>query len=148
MYKHILVPIDGSAESMRGVAEAVKLARSLGAELRLFHVVNEPALISVDMTGVSFETLSQVLREHGQQIVAAAEKVVREQGVEPHSVIVEAVGARAADLIVGTAGQWPADLIVMGTHGRHGLQRLALGSDAQLVLRYSPVPVLLVRGNS
>lgn len=147
MYKHILVPIDGSAESMRGVAEAVKLARSLGAELRLFHVVNELALISTDMAGISFETLSQVLREHGKQIVAAAEKFVREQGVEPHSVIVEAAGARAADLIVGTAGQWPADLIVMGTHGRHGLQRLALGSDAALVVRYSPVPVLLVRGD-
>jgi nucleotide-binding universal stress UspA family protein len=48
--------------------------------------------------------------------------------------------------IIKVAAQWPADLIVIGTHGRRGLQRLAMGSDAELVLRSSPVPVLMVRG--
>ena len=51
----------------------------------------------------------------------------------------------AADIIIDQAKQWPADLIVLGTHGRRGIKRLALGSDAELVLRMSPVPVLLVR---
>ena len=55
------------------------------------------------------------------------------------------MGARAADRIVDAASRWPADLIVMGTHGRRGFERFALGSDAETVLRSSTVPVLLVR---
>jgi len=55
-------------------------------------------------------------------------------------------GLRVCDVIVQEARNSGAQLIVMGTHGRHGLRRLALGSDAELVLRDSPVPVLLVRG--
>jgi nucleotide-binding universal stress UspA family protein len=59
--------------------------------------------------------------------------------------LVETLGGRVADEIVKQAKEWLADLIVMGTHGRRGLERLAMGSDAELVLRLSPVPVLLVR---
>lgn len=55
-------------------------------------------------------------------------------------------GIEAADVIVEQAKKREADLIVMGTHGRRGLRRFALGSDAELVVRSSPVPVLLVRG--
>lgn len=63
-------------------------------------------------------------------------------------VLLESIGGRAADLIVDQAKQWNADLIVMGTHGRRGLRRLALGSDAELVVRSASVPVLLVRGDA
>jgi nucleotide-binding universal stress UspA family protein len=61
------------------------------------------------------------------------------------SVLLESIGGPAADFIIAQAKQWPADLIVMGTHGRRGLARLAMGSDAEQVVRAMTVPVLLVR---
>ena len=85
------------------------------------------------------------LREGGKRILGDAERVTREQGVKYESELVETIGGRAADVIVNQATQWPADLIVMGTHGRRGIRRLALGSDAEMVLRHAPVPVLMVR---
>ena len=59
-------------------------------------------------------------------------------------MLVESVGRRVSDCIVAAARQWSADLIVMGTHGRRGMSRLAMGSDAELVVRSTPVPVLMV----
>jgi len=85
------------------------------------------------------------LREGGKQILGDAEKVVRAQGVALESELIETIGGRAAEAIVSQATQWGADLIVMGTSGRRGLRRLALGSDAEMVLRHAPVPVLMVR---
>jgi nucleotide-binding universal stress UspA family protein len=55
--------------------------------------------------------------------------------------MIEKIGAYAADEIVAAAENWRADLIVLGTHGRRGLERLLMGSDAELVLRQSPIPV-------
>jgi nucleotide-binding universal stress UspA family protein len=85
------------------------------------------------------------LREGGKKVLANAEAVVRKGGLEPEAVLLEAIGGPSSRLIVAQAQEWPADLIVMGTHGRRGIRRLALGSDAEHVLRASPAPVLLVR---
>ena len=74
-----------------------------------------------------------------------AEALVREAGLTCGRAIVESIGGAAADLIVAQANAWPADLIIMGTHGRRGLRRLALGSDAEGVVCTASVPVLLVR---
>jgi nucleotide-binding universal stress UspA family protein len=71
--------------------------------------------------------------------------MVRDQGIEPQCVLSESIGRQAAHQIIKQAEQWPADLIVMGTHGRRGLHRLLMGSDAEQVLRAASVPVLLVR---
>jgi len=60
-------------------------------------------------------------------------------------VLVEAMGGQAGDYIIREARQWRADLIVCGTHGRRGIRRLVLGSDAEYIVRHTPVPVLLVR---
>ena len=83
--------------------------------------------------------------EEGKAVLSGAERVVREHALEPQSALVESIGGRAADSIIEQAKQWPADVIVMGTHGRRGLRRLAMGSDAELVVRSSPTPVVLVR---
>jgi len=75
-----------------------------------------------------------------------AEKAAQREGVKVDTVLLESIGGVAADLILAQAKQWPADLIVMGTHGRRGLARLAMGSDAEQVVRAALVPVMLVRG--
>jgi nucleotide-binding universal stress UspA family protein len=148
MYKKILAPIDGSPSSLRGLDEAIKLAKESGAILRIVHAVNE---FFVDGGfGVSVYTPQVIdsLREGGAAILSSAVSKAREKGLQPEGVLLDQFGSRVADLILDQANSWPADLIVMGTHGRRGLSRLAMGSDAEMVLRSAVVPVLMVRANS
>lgn len=148
MYGRILVPVDGSPTSDKGLQEAIKIAKALGSTLRVVHVVDE---LVVDYSGIGGTNyyysgdLIEGLREIGKKILANAEAVVRKSGLEPEAVLLEAIGGPSSRLILAQAKEWPADLIVMGTHGRRGIRRLALGSDAEHVLRSSPTPVLLVR---
>lgn len=146
MYEKILVPIDGSETSARGLDEAIRFAKAgQGGQIRLLHVVNEFIFDGAYSPGIYANDLFASLRDTGKSILSQAEGVVKQQGVAVDSVMLESIGAPAADFIVAQARQWPADLIVMGTHGRRGLARLAMGSDAEYVIRMAPVPVLLVR---
>ena len=147
MYKKILIPVDGSAASMLGLIEAIKLAKTYNSQLQLVHVVNELVFVTAEAP-VYMDKLIDTLKEQGRAVLSKAESTVREHALKPESVLLESIGGSAADRIVEQAKQWKADLIVMGTHGRRGLRRLALGSDAELVVRSSPVPVLLIRGNA
>jgi len=146
VYKNILVPVDGSKTSLSGLNEAIKVAKSQGGQLRLVHIVNEFVFDYSYSPGLYANELIESLRNAGQKTLDAMAAIVRQQGLQADCVLLESIGGPAADLIVAQAKQWPADLIVMGTHGRRGLRRLALGSDAEEVLRSAPVPVLLVRG--
>jgi nucleotide-binding universal stress UspA family protein len=146
MYKQLLVPVDGSEPSILGLAEAIKIAKSDGSKLHLVHVVDELVPVGVDIPGKYIEQLIDALRARGKEILDKAQRVVFEHALKSEDVLLETIGGSAADQIVQHAKQCKADLIVMGTHGRRGLRRLALGSDAELVVRSSPVPVLLVRG--
>lgn len=148
MYSRILVPVDGSDAANRGLMEAIAMAKSEGATLRLVHVVNDLVFDTGYAPTMLYDQLIDSLRGAGKEILRKAESMAREQGVEPHTVLLESIGARVAELIVEQARQWPADLIVMGTHGRRGLRRLVMGSDAEVVLSLSPVPVLMVRGDA
>jgi nucleotide-binding universal stress UspA family protein len=145
MYTKILVAVDGSAASLRGLDEAIKVAKGTGGQLMLVHVVNELLMAAEYVPSVYYEPVFQSLRESGAKVLEQAAMVVRRANLSCEQKLVETLASRAADEIVNQAKQWPADLIVMGTHGRRGLKRLAMGSDAELVLRLSSVPVLLVR---
>ena len=145
MYKKILVPVDGSESSLRGLAEAIKLAKETGASLRLVHAVNELFIDTGYGASIVTPQLIESLREGGTAILNAAASKAREQGLKPDTVLLDQLGTRVADLILIQAKEWPADLIVMGTHGRRGLSRLTMGSDAEMVLRSTDIPVLLVR---
>jgi nucleotide-binding universal stress UspA family protein len=144
MYKRILVPVDGSETSKRGLEHATQLATAWQAKLELVHVVNEIVLTGGLAPTYPYDPLIDVLRDEGKKILQEACAYVRAQGLEPETQLVEAIGGRAARVIVDEARRWLADLIVMGTHGRRGVARLALGSDAELVLRHSSIPVLVV----
>ena len=150
MYSRILVPIDGSEAAAAGLEEAIKLGQSPAARLRLIHVVNEFILASPFVVGtfdpVQFATdVVEKLRENGRALLSEAESLVRQHGLEPECKLLEALGCPAGEEIVRHAREWPADIIVMSTHGRRGIRRIVMGSDAELVLRTSPVPVLLLR---
>lgn len=145
MYIRILVGVDGSATSLRGLDEAIRFAKATGANLLLLHVLNTLILESEIASTAYYQALADEIRNSGKQILEHAAHVTRAAGVSFEQRMIEKIGAHAADEIVTQAKEWNAELIVLGTHGRRGLVRLVMGSDAELVLRHSPVPVLLVR---
>jgi len=146
MYKRILVPVDGSETSNRGLKEAIALARQSGAQLRLLHVVDESVLALTPEVGVV--DLSDSLRDSGRKVLAKAVALAERSGVKAETSMPENLTGRVSDAILREARKWRADVVVMGTHGRRGLSHMLLGSDAEGVVRSSPVPVLLVRGHA
>ncbi len=144
MYERILVPIDGSTPSNLCVEEAIKIAKLSGGSICLLHVVNEYLAIQ----GAYYSAdLAAALREQAEALLRDCKARVEKSGVKVDTASLDGIKGMSSDLIVEYAKRWPAQLIVMGTHGRRGLSRLALGSDAENVLRMAPVPVLLVRGS-
>lgn len=149
MYKRILVPVDGSVPSNRGLAAAIGMARGQRARLCVLHVVDERALaLNPEVGGVYLDRLLNLQRESGKKIVAKAAAAARTRGVKASTVLVENMTRTVADVVVARARKWRADLIVIGTHGRRGVSRLVMGSDAENVVRTSSVPVLLVRSRA
>lgn len=148
MYKQILVPVDGSATSNAGLAEAVKMAELTGGRLRLLHVIDEMPFAMSTLGGpAASASLLAVLEEGGQAVLRQAREQVEKSGVAVDTVLFDGFGGRLSDRVAEQARTWPADLVVLGTHGRRGVGRMLIGSDAEQVLRTAPVPVLLVRGD-
>jgi nucleotide-binding universal stress UspA family protein len=146
MYAKILVPIDGSETSSLGLKEAIRLAKNQGARIRLVHIVNELIVVLPDAY-VNIERVIDELRTRGKAILDSGEAAVRSDGVEVDTTLVEAMGNQAGDQIIQQAKEWGADLIVCGTHGRRGIRRIVMGSDAEYIVRHTPVPILLVRSH-
>jgi nucleotide-binding universal stress UspA family protein len=148
-YRKILVAVDGSTASAKGLREALRLAKAEGARLFILHVVDEyPAFAALDgmMAGAPGADLVPALREGGKRVLARAKTTAEKAGVPAKAVLREMLSGPAAYPIVREAKKLGADLIVLGTHGRRGVRRLVLGSDAEQVVRTASVPVLLVRG--
>lgn len=145
MYPLILVPHDGSPTAERGFVEALALARALRSAVRIVHVVDARMLPAEVSAAATVGQLLEDWRAEGQRVVAKAGQAARAAGVTAQEAVLFDPGVRVCDAIVDDARRSGARLIVMGTHGRRGFRRMALGSDAELVVRESPVPVLLVR---
>lgn len=145
MYTKILVPIDGSSVAVLGLEQAIGLAKQLGSRIRLIHIVNELPLVPPEVTGATFDQVFDRLRDDGASLLKKAEADVRKAGIEVDTQLVEDAGSSAGERIVQEAAAWHADLIVCGTHGRRGIRRIVIGSDAEQIVRSSSVPVLLVR---
>jgi nucleotide-binding universal stress UspA family protein len=146
MYTKILVPVDGSPTSTLGLAEAIKLAKLTGAQLKLIHAVDMMSVsLTPEVSMAATPTVFELLRQGGQAILTRAKAEADKSGISVETVLVETLNGRVCDLVVDEAKQWVAELIVIGTHGRRGVGRMLMGSDAEQILRLSPVPVLLVR---
>lgn len=146
MYQRILVPIDGSATAERALQEAIKLADGK-AQLRLLHVVEE--VYPLDAEGYAFidyDAIREAARSSGERYLTKASAVAQQAGATVETLLLEAEGERVAGVIEAEAGNWDADMIVIGTHGRSGFSRLLFGSVAEGVVRGASIPVLLVRG--
>ena len=145
-YQHILVAVDGSPTSDHAVAQAAALARATGGRIRLLNVMDPLAHISgFERPEVYSQEVLPRLQKAGEALLQQARERVKQEGVAVDTVLIENLNARVAQLVVEHASAWGADLIVLGTHGRRGLERVLMGSDAEQIARTSPVPVLLVR---
>lgn len=145
MYKKILVPVDGSAAAARGLEEAIKLAKDQSAKIRLIHVINELMVVSTYEATIYTGDLISALRESGNKLLDRVKQQVANAGIQVESEMLEAHGGQAGNTIAHDADNAHCDLIVIGTHGRRGLSRVVMGSDAEQVVRLAKVPVLLVR---
>lgn len=146
MYSRILVPVDGSPTSSRGLEEAIKLAKLTGAQLRLLHVVDELSA-AMGMGGFAPVTVDvfRLLKEGAEQVLKDATATVQQGNVPVDSVLIEGFAGRLAELVAQQVRQWGAELVVLGSHGRRGVGRMLMGSDAEQIIRTCPVPVLVVR---
>jgi nucleotide-binding universal stress UspA family protein len=144
MYTRILVPIDGSATSDRGLREAIAIAAP-GSTLVLLNVISVQPLMLQMEAALHYDEVLAGLRDDAQRLLAGAARMAIDAGLRAESVLREVKNEHVGDVIVDEARTRRCELIVMGTHGRRGLERLAYGSDAALVLRHAPVPVLVVR---
>jgi nucleotide-binding universal stress UspA family protein len=145
MYSRILVPIDGSDVSDAGAADALKLAAGLGATVRFFNVIDLTHLArSGEGLTVYAGQLTDVARTESAKLLDDARERASAAGVKVETGSAEIMTGRPGDEIVQEAVRSKAELVVMGTHGRRGLQRAMLGSDADTVVRHASCPVLLV----
>lgn len=147
MYRRILVPVDGSTTSRLGLRHALGLAKDQGARVRVLNVVDDAAMVPMmdGYPGADIATLIDSLKAAGRIALKEAATAAARSSTAAETVMAEAHFRPVSDAILEHAKKWRADLIVMGTHGRRGLNRLLLGSDAERVLREATVPVLLVR---
>ncbi|HDR9767981.1 TPA: universal stress protein [Burkholderia cepacia ATCC 25416] len=148
MYSNILVALDGSDTSSRALDAALTLAAETGARLTPVYVVDF-LVPAYDMYGYDPSILVDAFREEGLRVTEDAARRLKARDVAgtPQISNVEPAGEDIPRRIVRLADETGADLIVMGTHGRRGFQRLFLGSVAERVLRLATCPVLMIPAN-
>jgi len=114
-FQRILVPVDGSETSKKALEATIQLARAMDGQIRVMHAIDE-AMATVKAAGVACDSL-----------------------------LVDELGPRLGESVAQAARDWKADLIVVGTHGRRGFNRLVLGSGAEQIIRLAPAPVMVIR---
>ncbi len=147
LYKHIMVAVDGSDTSDLALQEAIQLAKDQKASLRIVHIVDEN-FVNYGEAYIDYDALQAAWREEGQKVLKKVEETIRQSKIEFDSKLVELkpFEGRIAEKIAEEAKAWPADLLVIGTHGRRGFSHLFLGSVAEGIMRIATMPVLLIRG--
>jgi len=138
MYETILVPTDGSTGSEAAADEAIDLAAELGATVVALFVVDTHTVQS----DAGNPDLVNTLESEGERATDAVVERATDRGVQARGLVVEGTPYRS---ILNTTGDEDIDLVVMGTHGRTGLERYLLGSVTEKVVRTADVPVLTSR---
>jgi len=145
MFKHILVPTDGSKLSERALKQAVRLAKQLGARVTAFHVMPkfQPSTYQMELLQMTVGEYDQARLEHASQFLRFAERAAAAADVDCEGRHV--VSDHPYKEIVKAAQKYGCDLILMASHGRRGIEGFLLGSETQKVLTHSHVPVLVYR---
>jgi nucleotide-binding universal stress UspA family protein len=153
MFQHILVAVDGTSTSTGALEIATALANESKGTLHLLHVVDERLIPRRYAEGGAVaphyidEALTQLRMEAGR-VLAEAQEAAAAKGAKVNALLSSEGYQGVAGAILRQARKVKADLIVLGTHGRRGLTRILMGSDAEAVLREASIPVLLVRASA
>ncbi|MEY3871443.1 MAG: hypothetical protein RLZZ296_438 [Pseudomonadota bacterium] len=146
-FHHILVPVDGSSTSDKALDEAIRLAVFSGAKINLMHVIDDLSHLTGFEPATDYvQQMIPLMRAAGEELLAKAGEKVLAQGLQVECVLIAEGPGRVFEHVAEQAHMSQADLIVLGSHGRRGVKRVLLGSDAEQIIRHSPVPVLVVRG--
>lgn len=142
-FRKILIAVDSGPVAANAAGVGADLARSLGAEVALITTVDTSSDFGGE-TGVSPKELLEQVRQEGKRLLAGFRKRL---SLDASALEFVQQGA-PSDEIVKAAKEWPADLIVIGSHGRGGITRALVGSVAEGVMRQAPCPVLVVRAKA
>lgn len=146
MYSRLLVPLDGSPTAQLAVDHAAALARLSGASIVLLHIIEETKHGNgYERPRIYIEEVRPRFLAAGQALLDEVAGRLRQDGLAVETVLLEGNGERVSEIIARQAESSRSDIVILGTHGRRGVDRLLLGSDAEQVARLAPVPVMLVR---
>ena len=147
MFKHILVPTDGSGFSNKAVAAAAQLAHALRAKLLLLHVrspIESPHHVEGGaLSNLGGKVMMQEIEDEERKLLDAALAIAAADGMKAETAFV--AGYSPYDAIIRIAREQQCDLIVMASHGRRGIAGFLIGSETQKVLTHTTIPVLIVR---
>lgn len=147
MYRSILIAIDGSACSLSAAEAGLEIAKAFDATVTLLTVT--PTWSSVGLSeivlGVTEEQFTERTREYGERCLAEVADLASAKGVA--CTTVQLRHSRPSEAILGAADEHASDLIVMGSHGRRGAERVFLGSEASKVVAHGKTAVLVHRGS-
>lgn len=144
LYRNIVIATDGSENTQRAISYGIELAKLSGATVHALHVVDISSTVSNNWT-VGKKTISEMMKSEGENILSEVKKIGKDSGVEVKEVLLEGHPVKE---IIYFAKNNNIDLIVMGTLGKSGLDRLLIGSVAEKVVRGSKVPVMVVRNEN
>jgi nucleotide-binding universal stress UspA family protein len=145
MFKHILIPTDGTSFSRVAVDRGLELAKGMDAKVTVVHVGTPFHLITADSAVLSDtrDAYERHIKAQGAEIISEVEAAAKKKGVNCRGIFV--VAEHPYEAIIKTARDGGCDLILMASHGRRGLKALLLGSETQKVLTHSSIPVLVYR---
>jgi nucleotide-binding universal stress UspA family protein len=141
VYKKILLPTDGSEESKKAVSRGLELAKALGSDVVGVYVIDTSSFVNLPETFM-WENVRGLLEEEGKKAIASMERAAKKHKLKLSSEIREGSPSKE---ILNLAAEKKADLIVMGTAGRSGLDKFFLGSVSEKVLRSAGCSVMLVK---
>lgn len=149
-YKKILVAVDGSDVSYLALTEAINLAHCMQAKLCMTLVVNEFPGCEHFPHALDLINFQKHLKEEATCILNKMNEHAKKLGIEPELKLIEInmVSKKISQAIIDAAKDWQAELIIVGTHGRHGLNRWLLGSITEELIHITPLPILLIRSDS
>ncbi|MDR6288176.1 MULTISPECIES: universal stress protein [Inquilinus] len=142
MFKHILIPTDGSPLADKAVDRGLHFAAEIHAQVTLL-TVTQPFHVASSWPLVGADEYAQYAEQHGRELLAPGIEIARTFGVPCEAIAIEHEQPYAA--IIDVATSQDCDLVAMASHGRRGISAVVLGSETQKVLTHSRIPVLVLR---